>query len=69
MKISYTLILAINLALFTASSVATPIGNIGNGVIISPPPPPDGPKGGPKGHNTISYVSNWCSNGTSSEKG
>uniref|UniRef100_U9ST45 Uncharacterized protein n=2 Tax=Rhizophagus irregularis TaxID=588596 RepID=U9ST45_RHIID len=49
MKISYTLILAINLALFTASSVATPIGNIGNGVIISPPPPPDGPKIGPKG--------------------
>ncbi|POG69455.1 hypothetical protein GLOIN_2v177328 [Rhizophagus irregularis DAOM 181602=DAOM 197198] len=58
MKLSYTLILAINLALFTASSVATPIGNIENGVInkrgnedepkIPPPPPgkfPDGPKG------------------------
>ncbi|PKC64183.1 hypothetical protein RhiirA1_224223 [Rhizophagus irregularis] len=61
MKLSYTLILAINLALFATSSIATPIGNIENGVInkrgdkdkhkpkIPPPPPgkfPDSLKGG-----------------------
>ncbi|RGB35484.1 hypothetical protein C1646_759258 [Rhizophagus diaphanus] len=58
MKLSYTLILAINLALFTASSVATPIGNIENGVINKrgnedepkiPPPPPGGDFDGLKG--------------------